>query len=331
MRWGIAGYGWVARDYMTPAIRAVGDELAGIADPGARAREAAREEGVPAYEAIERLLAAGVDALYVASPNDAHLQPVRAAAAAGVPVLCEKPMAATLAQAEEMADAVREGGILYGTAFDQRHHPAHVALRDALQRGAIGRPAAVRIVYACWVDPLWSATPDSGPNWRADPRAAGGGATIDLALHGLDLTEMLLEAPLADLHLMLQRRIHDYPVDDGGLLVGRAADGTLLSLHVSYNCPEALPRRRLEVVGETGQLVATDTMGQTAGGSLVRVDGRTGGAEPIAFDALRSPFEGQARAFRAAVTGGPHDYSLERDIRLTRLFHCAHEEALRCL
>ena len=68
----------------------------------------------------------------------------------------------------------------------------------------------MRIVYACWVGPDWA--PD---NWRADPAAAGGGAVIDLALHGLDLAQMLVGEPLARLHIDLQRRIHDYPVDDG--------------------------------------------------------------------------------------------------------------------
>ncbi len=331
VRWGIAGFGWVARDYMAPGIEAAGGELVAIADPSATAQASAMSAGLLAHDDVEAMLAAGdIDALYVATPNNLHLAPVRAAVRAGVPVLCEKPIAATLSQAEELATCVT--GHVYGTAFDQRHHPAHRAMADAIRGGAIGRAIAVRIVYACWVDPLWS--PDGAGagtcNWRSDPQSAGGGAVIDLALHGLDLAELLLGEPLDRLHIALQRRIHDYAVDDGGMLCGRTASGVLFQSHVAYNCAELLPRRRLEVLGEAGLLVATDTMGQTAGGCVTLRDGRTGAETPLAFDAELSPFTAQAAAFAAAVRHRPHDFSIDRDLRLMRLFDAAYQQALPC-
>lgn len=321
-RWGIAGFGWVARDYMAPAIEAAGGRVTGVADPSPLAQASAESASILAFDDTAQMLASGeVDLLYVASPNDAHLAPVEAAARAGIPVLCEKPMGATLAQAEAIAAAAAP--VLYGTAFDQRWHPAHRAMAEHIATRAIGRPVAVRIVYACWVGPDWS-----GDNWRADPARAGGGAVIDLALHGLDLTELLLGEPVERLHIELQRRIHAYPVDDGGMLTGRTASGVLLQSHVAYNCAEALPRRRLEVLGETGMLVATDTMGQTAGGALVRRCGRTGEETPVPFDASVSPFAAQAAAFMAAARGEPHDFSAARDLATMRLFDRAYREAL---
>lgn len=332
MRWGIVGYGWVARDYMAPAIVAAGGTVSAIADPSPAARARAEAGGIAAFESVEQMIAAhACDLVYVATPNDAHLAPVQACAAAGMPVLCEKPIAATAAQAGAMASVVARTGTLYGTAFDQRHHPAHVAMADAIASGAIGRAVAVRIVYACWVDPTW--TPDGAPhdNWRADPARAGGGAVIDLALHGLDLAERLLGEPLADLSIQLQRRIHDYPVDDGGMLVGQTASGVLFQSHVAYNCAEVLPRRRLEVLGERGLLVATDTMGQTAGGTLMRRCGESGEERAVPFDAATSPFAAQAAAFMAAARGEPHDFSMTRDLALMRVFDRAYEEARRWL
>ena len=325
LRWGIAGFGWVARDYMVPGIEAAGGRVVAVADPSPIAQASAESASIPAHDNVAAMLAGGeIDALYVATPNNAHLAPVRAAVAAGVPVLCEKPLAATLADAEAIAAAVGDG--LYGTAFDQRHHPAHRAMADAIAAGEIGQPVAVRIVYACWVGPDWA--PD---NWRADPSAAGGGAVIDLALHGLDLAQMLVGEPLDRLHIDLQRRIHDYPVDDGGVLSGRTAGGVLFQSHVAYNCAEVLPRRRLEVLGERGLLVATDTMGQTAGGSVALRCGRTGAGTPLTFDETLSPFAAQASAFAAAVRGEPHDFSIDRDIALMRLFDGAYREATACL
>ena len=334
LRWGIAGYGWVARDHMAPAIAAAGHVLAGVADPDPTARNRAEADGVLAFDTAGALLRTlRPDALYVATPNHRHLEPVREAAAAGVPVLCEKPMAAALGDAQAMAQAVREAGVLWGAAFDQRRHPAHIALREAVAAGAVGRPAAVRIAYCCWVDPLWRppGAEHAAENWRADPAAAGGGAVLDLAPHGLDLVQAILGEPVERLHMTLQRRVHDYPVEDGGVVTGRTASGVLVDLHVAYNCPEALPRRRLEVLGEHGQLTALDTMGQSAGGTLTRTCGRSGETRPVPFDAQTAPFTGQARAFAAAVAGGAHDFSLERDLDLASRFDAAYREARACL
>ena len=329
LRWGIAGFGWVARDHMAPGLRAAGGDLVAVADPSPAARAAAEARGARAYTGMEEMLAAEqLDAVYVATPNHLHLLAVRAAAEAGVAVLCEKPMAASLADAEAIAQAVERAGVLGGVAFDQRRHPAHAALRDAIAAGAIGRPAAVRIAYCCWVDPLWRPPGDAGgPNWRADPQAAGGGAVVDLAPHGLDLVDALLGEPVERLQMTLQRRVHAYPVEDGGVVTGVTASGVLVSLHVAYNCPEALPRRRLEVLGEDGQLSAIDTMGQTAGGELYRTCGRSGAQEAIAFDPALSPFTAQAAAFASALAGGPHNYSIARDLQLARRFDAAYREA----
>jgi predicted dehydrogenase len=327
MRWGIVGFGWVARDYMAPGIVAAGGTVTAVADPSPESRTRAERLGIAAFGTTEAMLASGLcDLVYIATPNDAHLAPVRACAAAGVPMLCEKPIAASLAQGEAMAAAVA-GGPLYGTAFDQRHHPAHRRMAEAIMDGLIGSPVAIRILYACWVDPDW--TPDGGAhdNWRADPVRAGGGAVIDLALHGLDLAERLLGEPLVDLSIALQRRVHAYAVDDGGMLTARSAAGVLFQSHVAYNCAENLPRRRLEVLGDRGLLIATDTMGQTAGGSLVHQNGETGVETQLGFDPATSPFAAQAAAFMAAAQGGPHDFSMPRDLALMRLFDRAYQEA----
>ncbi len=330
-RWGIVGFGWVARDHMAPAIAAAGHQLAVVADPSPKARAKAQAAGIDAVATTTELLERRPDAIYVATPNHLHLPPIVEAAQAGIPILCEKPMGATLADAEEIADAA--AGVLYGTAFDQRHHPAHRAIAAQIASGAIGQVTAVRVNYACWVDPQWRS-PGAGSddlNWRADPAAAGGGAVMDLALHGLDLAQMLLGEPLERLHIELQRRVHAYAVDDGGILSGRFASGALFQAHVAYNCPEPLPRRRLEIIGDLGAIVATDTMGQSAGGSAVLTCGRQGTEQPIAFDRHRSPFEAQATAFAAAVQGEVHDFSLSRDIALMRLFVGAHDKAVSCL
>ena len=318
--WGVAGCGWVARDHALPGLLAAGGDVVALHDRSADAMARMPVDAARCADLDAFLATPGLDAVYVATPNAAHRPLVEAAAAAGKAVLCEKPLAADLPDAEAIVKACDGAGVLLGTAYDQRWHPAHVRLRETLP--ALGTVTAVRIVYCCWLPADWqspTSMADGLPhdNWRADPAVAGGGAALDLAPHGLDLVGTLLGEDVEDLHALVQRRVQDYPVDDGALLHGRTAGGVLVDLHVAYNTPDALPRRRLEVVGTHGMAVAVDTLGQTAGGSLTL---RTPEPEEVPFGAA-SPFAAQFRAFSAAVDGDPTawPYDPERDLRLHRL------------
>jgi predicted dehydrogenase len=128
------------------------------------------------------------------------------------------------------------------------------------------------------------------PALAESDHVAGGGALIDLAPHGLDLLRALLGAELSEVVALKQRRVHSYAVEDGAMLAARYEGDILASLHVAYNHPEDLQRRRLEIVGTEGMAVATDTMGQDPGGRLM-VNGRE-----IPF-ASTSPFTAQLDAF----------------------------------
>lgn len=325
--WGIVGFGWVARDYMAPGIRAAGHRLVAVVDPGAESRAAAEALGARAYADLADLVAdREVEAVYVATPNHLHREAIEALAGSGKAILCEKPMAASLSDAEAMAAAVGAQGTFYGTAFDQRHHPAHRAMRDWIAQGRLGTVTTVRIVYACWLPRAWTSVAGQD-NWRIDPKKAGGGALMDLAPHGLDLVDFLVGESIVDLAALTQTRAQDYAVDDGALLIGRTESGVLANLHVAYNCPDALPRRRLEVTGTAGQLTAIDTMGQVAGGGLTFIDGSTGLSEGVAFDGAASPFLEQVRAFGSALRrpAEREAYSATRDLHTMRLLARAYD------
>ena len=316
--WGIAGCGWVARDYVGPAMQASANgRIVALHDPDpASLQRAAALFGAQAHAGLDAFLATpGLQAVYVAAPNHVHRPLVEAAARAGLPVLCEKPMATTLADAKAMVDACAAAGVLYATAFDQRFHAAHRTLAAMVTEGRLGTVTAIRIVYACWLPADWAGDGASQDNWRIDPRRAGGGALMDLAPHGLDLSSYLLNEGLTDIAAIGQARVHRYGVEDGALLMARSRSGVMVQMHVAYNCPETLPRRRLEVVGTAGMAVATDTMGQTPGGTLDFIDAATGVTEPVPVPgADRSPFMSQVEAFADAVLGqgsfpftGTHD------------------------
>jgi predicted dehydrogenase len=310
--WAVVGCGWVARDHVIPAIHeARNGRIVALCD---RDSTGLGDLGTSDLGAV--LADPAVEAVYVATPNDQHPPVVAACADAGKHVLCEKPMATRSEDAAAMVAACAEAGVTLGIAFDQRFHGAHTHLRALVAGGFLGTVTQARIFYACWLPPDWAAD-----NWRVDPKRAGGGALWDLAPHGIDLLEVLLGSPWTDLHALVQRRVHDYPVDDGAVLTGRFQDGALGTIQVGYNCPDALPRRTLELVGTKAMVIATDTMGQTPGGTLTLIDAVTGSRTELSVpDIERSPFLNQIEAFGDAILAGqPFPYPAERDLRLFTL------------
>jgi 1,5-anhydro-D-fructose reductase (1,5-anhydro-D-mannitol-forming) len=317
--WAVVGCGWVARDYVIPALQDAGNaRLVALCDADADALARIPVTGVNRYSALGSVLAdKDVEALYIATPNHLHAAMTEACAAAGKHVLCEKPMATTPHDALRMVSACQRAGVHYATAFDQRHHAAHRRLRTLVREGALGTVTQARIHYACWLPADWA--PD---NWRIDPEQAGGGAMIDLAPHGLDLLEVILGDEWQSLCAMTQRRVHGYAVDDGAVLMGQFKSGALGLLQVAYNCPDAYPRRTLEVIGTKARALASKTLGQTPGGTLSLTDAKTGEETFIHLtpEENRSPFLHQVEAFSTCVLEGrPQPFAPERDVRLVGL------------
>ncbi len=331
IRWGLVGCGWVARDYVAPALRvAPSAALVALCDPDVAALERIKSQTPDAatFTDLNAMLQCDVDAVYVATPNHLHRAITERAARAGKHVLCEKPMATTLEDARAMTEVCAENNVVYATAFDQRFHAAHEQLRALIERGELGDITLARVHYACWTPPTWKPDSDDGShdNWRVDPARAGGGALIDLAPHGLDLTQMLLGQPLIEVACLLQRRVFDYAVDDGATLIGRFQNDALLTMNVAYNCPDNYPRRTLEIIGTRAMARARNTMGQTPGGTLEIVDAQSGETRNIELDKTRdvSPFRNGVEAFsRALLSGETFPFAPARDLHTMQLLHTA--------
>ena len=336
INWGLVGCGWVARDYVAPAIEAASNaRLSALCDsnPAASARIAAFATGANPFTDLNEFLAhPELDAVYIATPNNSHRAVCEAAARAGKHVLCEKPMATTLADAQKMVGMCARHGVVYATAFDQRFHAAHQLLRQKIADGDLGEITAVRIHYACWTPTDWRPDTDEGAheNWRVDPTKAGGGAFIDLAPHGLDLAQMLLGEELVEIACLLQRRVFDYPVDDGAVLIGRFASGALFTHNVAYNCPDHFPRRTLEVIGTRAMAQLHNTLGQTPGGTFELVSAQTGERTRVELDPKLdvSPFQNGVEAFgRALLEGQPFPFSAQRDLHTMAILEQAVQNA----
>lgn len=190
MRWAVAGYGDVVVRRVLPALRAAGEEVAGIwgRDQG-RADVLAARFGIPVATTDLPALVHQVDAVYVATPVVAHVPVARVAVAAGRHALVEKPLAGALpTDAASLVASAAERGVTTGVAYYRRLGPALAALRETL---AAQHVRHVEIDFRCLFDPV----PDHPMHWRTERSVAGGGVLADAGSHRLDLLCWLLGRP----------------------------------------------------------------------------------------------------------------------------------------
>lgn len=164
-------------------------------DDAARGSEAANRFGVDFEPDLATLLArTDVDAVGICSENNRHAEIAVAALAAGKHVLCEKPMATTLADCDAMLQARDRAGRTYMQAFPQRHDPSNLKLKALLAGGEIGQVLNARKRHGHGGLPLgWFEQPSMA--WFLDPRRAGGGALLDEGIHAADVLRWLLGEP----------------------------------------------------------------------------------------------------------------------------------------
>jgi phthalate 4,5-cis-dihydrodiol dehydrogenase len=146
--------GGAARQLLPSVDKAAGIRLTAVCEPLAEVRDPiARRYGAHAVADVEALLALDdVDAVYVATPTDLHAQHVVAAAEAGKHILCEKPMATSLAQAQAMIDAADRAGVTFNVGHSHSYDEPYRAMRELVASGELGRARLIHnIYYSDWV------------------------------------------------------------------------------------------------------------------------------------------------------------------------------------
>src|SRR5512139_3783749 len=186
LRWGILGAARINR-MVIPALRgSAGNRLLAVAsrDP-AKAAAYAGEWGIDrVHGSYEALLAdPEIDAAYVPLPNHLHAEWTIRAACAGKHVLCEKPLALTVAEVDAIGAAARESGVVVAEAFMYRHHPQTLKVKELVDGGAVG---AVRFVRGTFSFPL-----DRPNDVRLRPEW-GGGCLWDVGCYPISFTRFVL-------------------------------------------------------------------------------------------------------------------------------------------
>ena len=149
-----------------------------------RARAMADAHGAPhAFSDVRELVGSGlVDAVLVCTPHPSHAPVVEAAAAAGVHVLCEKPLSISLADADRMIEAADRAGITFGVIFQRRFWPAAQRIYEAIAAGCLGKLTLAECAVRIWRPESYFA---SDP-WRGTWATEGGGVLMNQAVHAID-------------------------------------------------------------------------------------------------------------------------------------------------
>ncbi|MCX7597686.1 MAG: Gfo/Idh/MocA family oxidoreductase [Armatimonadetes bacterium] len=266
VKWGVIGCGGIADRRTIPEGFAASQEAELIAVQDV---DEARATAVAAKYAVAKVYTEGVklledpevEAVYVASPTASHHQYVLAAARAGKHVLCEKPLALNVAQAEEMVAACKEAGVKFGVNFMMRFHACHQYLHQLIAEGKLGKPVLGKAELTCWYPPIPGA-------FRQDPAQGGGGALIDMGNHCLDLLEYLFGQRVARVSCFTANLVQAYPSEDTAAVLAEFDGGAMALVNALFNVPDAAAKNMLVVYGSRGGAWAFGTIGQDSSGQV---------------------------------------------------------------
>ena len=231
-----------------------GVDLMGVADEQSqRGRKFAQQFNTTFYNSCQHLLTAGPDGVIITSENSKHRSMVEMAAAAGVHVMCEKPLATNVTDANAIVDACNRADVILMTAFPMRFSASLIAIKSRLDAGELGR------VYA------FNATnqgelPTKHRSWFVDKTLAGGGAVADHTVHLVDIMRWYLGSEVSEVYAQVNRIFHadEVEVETGALEVLTFQDGTFATIDASWSRPPYWPTwggLAFEMITERGAVI----------------------------------------------------------------------------
>lgn len=252
LRTGIVGAGGMGMAHAATISKLDEFELAGLCDVDHEKVEAAAAKiGVPAFtDHTELVRADRLDAVLIATPHYFHPTVVEHAFANGVHVMCEKPIAVHVRDAQRMIDAHAGSGVQFGVMFQMRTNPLFRTVHELVASGALGE-----LQRTNWIITNWYRTQayyDMG-GWRGTWKGEGGGVLINQCPHQLDLMQWICGMPVrVRAHCRLGAR-HDIEVEDDVTAFLEYANGATGVFVTSTG--EAPGTDRFEIVGDLGTII----------------------------------------------------------------------------
>ncbi len=205
-----------------------------------------------------------IDQIEICTPNNTHKEIVIAAAKAGKNIICEKPLALSAAEAEEMCVAVEEAGVPNLVSFNYRRVPAISLAKQLVDEGRVGKPFHYRATYLQdWT--ISTDVPQGGNTlWRLDAKVAGSGVTGDLLAHSIDTAEWLngpIRSVVAKTETFVKQRMHaetgkvePVRIDDACMFLAVFENGSMGTFESSRYARGRKNYNTFELNGEAGSL-----------------------------------------------------------------------------
>lgn len=231
-----------------------GVEVLGVSDEDQeRGKRFADQYGVRFYVSYADLIQDRPDGVIICSENSKHRPLVELAAAEGVSILCEKPLATTLADSRAVVDACDRAGVLLMTAFPMRFSAPLLELKARLDAGDFGR-------VLCFNATNQGELPTKHRAWFVDPDLAGGGAIMDHTVHLVDVMRWYLGSEVSQIYAQSNRIFHanEVVVETGALEMLTFQSGVFASIDASWCRPPYWPTwggLTFEMVTERGAVI----------------------------------------------------------------------------
>jgi len=295
VNWTFVGASTIAGQYLASAIRATGNcEVRWIVSGSAdRAASFAKTHGITKSggDLSAALADPAVSAVYISSTNEKHHAQALAAFAAGKHVLCEKPLATNIADAQDMVAAAERAGVVFATNHHLRSAGSLRAIRQLIADGKVGKVLSLRIFHAVEL-------PVHLRGWRLDNPAAGGGVIADLTVHNADTARFLLDEDPVSVVAHMDATGLGQGVEDSAMSVWAMPSGAMVFSHESFTHPYA--SSGIEVHGTKGSILARGVLSQEPAGEIELITAQ--GTTRVDYD-HSALYENVVRNFCAAVAG----------------------------
>ena len=291
LRVGVVGAGLIAGRHVRAYTKAKGVDVVAVADTHlAKAEQLAASVGAEAYAGLDEVLALGPDAISICTPPSSHAGLTVRALQAGRHVLCEKPVALSVRDAERIREAAAASDRVVMIGHVLRYEPDHRAAKDLIEAGQIG-DVAMAVHSATASLPGWS---EGG--WLVRPEESGG-PLLDLAVHGFDYLAWVIGSPA----VRVQAVAADSPAGPAtyGLATVRYASGAMGQVEASWAHPAGRGfTTMVEIAGSDGR-ISWDS-NSISGGAICLAGGSAARFDPIG----ERGYAGEIAAFTEAVRGG---------------------------
>ncbi len=251
LNWGLIGAGDISRKRVAPALR----DLANcnlVAVNRARAdlaEEFATEFGAKKWFANweELLTDKQIEAVYIATPVFLHARQTIAAARAGKHVLCEKPMALSVAECDEMIAACAAHGVKLGIAYYRRFYPVINRIKEIIAAGELGKISFAQINSFEEFNP----SREHSRYWLLEKEKSGGGPMMDFGCHRLEVLENLF-GQIIRLKSIVSNAVFEREVEDTASVLCQFESGVCANLNVTHAACE--PQDTLDIFGTRGSI-----------------------------------------------------------------------------